>query len=163
MSHSQFHSIKEFILRHAWLNLWDKHMTTGRINQVAFFMPSTICASLNTGGDTRSQWAGAVSRGEHGGGLHPNVAPRSNDGVPSMPMCTILLRFPSFSRALACARTWQASLAKESSSCKECNCSRSSRSHCWNKLHDTLPIALCIRLHIVYIYKLHIMVDMAWA
>ena len=23
------------VLRHAWLNLWDKHMTTGRINQVA--------------------------------------------------------------------------------------------------------------------------------
>ena len=35
MSHSQFHSTKLFILRHAWLNLWDKHMTTGRINQVA--------------------------------------------------------------------------------------------------------------------------------
>ena len=34
MSHSQFHSIKSFILTHAWLNLWDKHMTTGRINQV---------------------------------------------------------------------------------------------------------------------------------
>ena len=34
MSRSQFHSIKLFILRHAWLNLWDKHMTTGRINQV---------------------------------------------------------------------------------------------------------------------------------
>ncbi len=34
MSHSQFHSIEVFILRHAWLNLWDKHMTTGRINQV---------------------------------------------------------------------------------------------------------------------------------
>ena len=34
MSHSQFHSINLFILRHAWLNLWDKHMTTGRINQV---------------------------------------------------------------------------------------------------------------------------------
>ena len=34
MSHSQFHSITAFILRHAWLNLWDKHMTTGRINQV---------------------------------------------------------------------------------------------------------------------------------
>ena len=34
MSHSQFHCIKSFILRHAWLNLWDKHMTTGRINQV---------------------------------------------------------------------------------------------------------------------------------
>ena len=36
MSRSQFHSIKLFILRHAWLNLWDKHMTTGRINQVTF-------------------------------------------------------------------------------------------------------------------------------
>ncbi len=35
MSRSQFHCIKMFILRHAWLNLWDKHMTTGRINQVA--------------------------------------------------------------------------------------------------------------------------------
>ena len=34
MSHLQFHCIKLFILRHAWLNLWDKHMTTGRINQV---------------------------------------------------------------------------------------------------------------------------------
>ena len=27
------------ILRHAWLNLWDKHMTTGRINQVTIFIP----------------------------------------------------------------------------------------------------------------------------
>ena len=35
MSHSQFHSIRVLILRHAWLNLLDKHMTTGRINQVA--------------------------------------------------------------------------------------------------------------------------------
>ena len=26
---------KSFILRHAWLNLWDERMTTGRINQVA--------------------------------------------------------------------------------------------------------------------------------
>lgn len=26
MSHSQFHSIELFILRHAWLNLWDKRM-----------------------------------------------------------------------------------------------------------------------------------------
>jgi hypothetical protein len=34
MSCTQFYSIKLFILRHAWLNLWDKHMTTGRINQV---------------------------------------------------------------------------------------------------------------------------------
>ena len=36
MSCTQFHGIKMFILRHAWLNLWDKHMTTGRINQVTF-------------------------------------------------------------------------------------------------------------------------------
>ena len=35
MSHSQFQS-KWFILRRAWLSLWDERMTTGRINQVAF-------------------------------------------------------------------------------------------------------------------------------
>ena len=33
MSHSQFH-LNVAVLRHAWLNLWDKHMTTGRINQI---------------------------------------------------------------------------------------------------------------------------------
>ena len=37
MSRSQFQS-KRFILRHAWLNLWDERMTTGRINQVAIFL-----------------------------------------------------------------------------------------------------------------------------
>ncbi len=36
MSHLQSYCAYEFILRHAWLNLLDKHMTTGRINQVAF-------------------------------------------------------------------------------------------------------------------------------
>ena len=41
MRHSQFHSKNLFILRHAWLNLWDKHMTTGRINQVTIH--SHIC------------------------------------------------------------------------------------------------------------------------
>ena len=34
MSRSQFYSTSLLILRHAWLNLLDKHMTTGRINQV---------------------------------------------------------------------------------------------------------------------------------
>lgn len=34
MSHSRFHSW-EFILRRAWLSLWNKHMTTGRINLIA--------------------------------------------------------------------------------------------------------------------------------
>ncbi len=41
MSHLQFHCIKLFILRHAWLNLWDKHMTTGRINQVTLLSAMT--------------------------------------------------------------------------------------------------------------------------
>ena len=41
MSHSQFHSIKLFTLRHAWLNLWDKHMTTGRINQITIVQRKT--------------------------------------------------------------------------------------------------------------------------
>ena len=43
MSRSQFQS-KRFILRHAWLNLWDERMTTGRINQVAILkgFPPTI-------------------------------------------------------------------------------------------------------------------------
>ena len=35
MSHSQFHSTKLFILRHAWLNLLSEHITAGRINQVS--------------------------------------------------------------------------------------------------------------------------------
>ena len=47
MSHSQFHSTKEFILTHAWLNLWDKHMTTGRINQVTI-----LCRTYPTDGST---------------------------------------------------------------------------------------------------------------
>ena len=41
MSHSQFHSLNLFILTHAWLNLLYKHMTTGRINQVAFLNDAT--------------------------------------------------------------------------------------------------------------------------
>ena len=43
MSRSQFQS-RIFILRHAWLNLWDERMTTGRINQVAIF--PRICFQL---------------------------------------------------------------------------------------------------------------------
>ena len=38
------------ILRHAWLNLWDKHMTTGRINQVTIFFPPLPANS-------RSDWS----------------------------------------------------------------------------------------------------------
>ena len=43
MSRSQFQS-KRFILRHAWLNLWDKRMTTGRINQVAILTTQALTA-----------------------------------------------------------------------------------------------------------------------
>ena len=56
MSHSQFHSTNLFILRHAWLNLWDKHMTTGRINQVTISTCTKVqhqysrLATLSTGG-----------------------------------------------------------------------------------------------------------------
>ena len=45
MSHSQFHSLDLFKLTHAWLNLWDKRMTTGRINQVTIvksFVTSSV-------------------------------------------------------------------------------------------------------------------------
>ena len=34
---SPFKSLK---LRHAWLSLWDKHMTTGRINQIDIYFVS---------------------------------------------------------------------------------------------------------------------------
>lgn len=37
MSRTQFHSSILLKLRHAWLNLWNEHMTTGRINQIACF------------------------------------------------------------------------------------------------------------------------------
>ena len=37
------------ILRHAWLNLWDKHMTTGRINQVSKIqVPGTFAPELES-------------------------------------------------------------------------------------------------------------------
>ena len=47
MSRSQFQS-KRFILRHAWLNLWDERMTTGRINQVAIFVVAPTSNSQRT-------------------------------------------------------------------------------------------------------------------
>ena len=49
MSHSQFHRIKWFILGHAWLNLWDKHMTTGRINQVTYVCVVVVCRGYKVG------------------------------------------------------------------------------------------------------------------
>ena len=37
MSHSQFHSIDLFILRHAWLNLWDKRMLLAESTRLLSF------------------------------------------------------------------------------------------------------------------------------
>ena len=54
MSHSQFHSIT-LILRHAWLNLWDKHMTTGRINQVSDFVQKGWFVLLVVKNDEKSK------------------------------------------------------------------------------------------------------------
>ena len=62
MSHSQFHSTNLFILRHAWLNLWDKHMTTGRINQVTTFpvTPNTRTGPRKVG--VRPLWFKHISK-----------------------------------------------------------------------------------------------------
>ena len=43
MSHSQFRCII-LILRHAWLNLADKRMTTGRINQITILKQNSSTA-----------------------------------------------------------------------------------------------------------------------
>ena len=47
MSHSQI-CYEELSLKHAWLNLWDKHMTTGRINQVFTSLLTPMCNTVLT-------------------------------------------------------------------------------------------------------------------
>ena len=56
MSHSQFHSIESFILRHAWLNLWDERMTTGRINQVTIICLHADCLCGTDTNGVESWW-----------------------------------------------------------------------------------------------------------
>ena len=78
MSRSQFHSIKLFILRHAWLNLWDKHMTTGRINQVTLFCtpkPDNQAAKPHTSAHPENGHAKRPTRAN----THTELAPRSTD------------------------------------------------------------------------------------
>ena len=58
------------ILRHAWLNLWDKHMTTGRINQVAFLGDTT----------TRTIPDADETRGRDGRGSRSYRARAARDG-----------------------------------------------------------------------------------
>jgi hypothetical protein len=40
-NHLQFHNIEEFILTHVWHNLWEKHMSTSKIKQLAFYFHLT--------------------------------------------------------------------------------------------------------------------------
>ena len=44
MSHPQFHHLNSFKLTSAWLNFYNKHMTTGRINRinVILFHPTSL-------------------------------------------------------------------------------------------------------------------------
>ena len=67
MSHSQFRS-ETLILRHAWLNLWDKHMTTGRINQVTWWRNQCGRSQLNPTERTTKFAVVAISK------LHLNIS-----------------------------------------------------------------------------------------
>ena len=85
MSRSQFQS-KRFILRHAWLNLWNERMTTGRINQVATFSPAaTSCHP------TRGQQSISVTHT----GKRKNIA----FGF-TRPLGTVLSSYSAFASAL---------------------------------------------------------------
>ena len=39
--------MQELVHTHAWLNLWNKHIATGRINQVDYFIPSDIILGVD--------------------------------------------------------------------------------------------------------------------
>ena len=64
MSHSQFHSIDLFILRHAWLNLWDKRMLLAESTRLLShtFVPSQNTA-LKRCQLTEAGWWNALSFG----------------------------------------------------------------------------------------------------
>ena len=83
------------ILRHAWLNLWDKHMTTGRINQVSEIQaPSRNC------------WEpGKIANDEIHKLAHPNFRPNTKNSASDA-----LPQFSShgLSRALPFTRDWDA-------------------------------------------------------
>ena len=58
MSHSQFRHKVWLILRHAWLSLWDKHMTTGRINQVTLISHAKALSRSRRGLYKQPHWGG---------------------------------------------------------------------------------------------------------
>lgn len=49
MSHSQFHSIDLFILRHAWLNLWDKRMLLAESTRLLSLVTPTFSRWTKSG------------------------------------------------------------------------------------------------------------------
>ena len=51
MSHSQFHSIDLFILRHAWLNLWDKRMLLAESTRLLSLFNSAPARKLKLRGN----------------------------------------------------------------------------------------------------------------
>ena len=67
MSRSQFQS-KRFILRHAWLNLWDERMTTGRINQIATLV-SRVVAIYWLSKKTGFRWSSTTCKTRCGYGI----------------------------------------------------------------------------------------------
>ena len=76
MSHSQFRCIT-LILRHAWLSLWDKHMTTGRINQVPIVrFPLRVQGYLHT----RYTHPGKTTLSPQGSLLFPGGKPLATPG-----------------------------------------------------------------------------------
>ena len=122
MSHSQFHSTNLFILRHAWLNLWDKHMTTGRINQVTTFPEGTeySVARATFLGQEFVLWFNKTSAGEPEDCLVPRISHHSD---PSAFCCfatkrnslqrelpaiskTVSLDHGGFSSALIAEQVW---------------------------------------------------------
>ena len=62
MSRSQFHSINLFILTHAWLNLWDERMTTGRINQVTIRSLTRNCRLATNACERQINYAWSTER-----------------------------------------------------------------------------------------------------
>ena len=77
MSRTQFHSIDSFILRHAWLNLWDKRMTTGRINQIAIALRTSFDGFLKRQKTTQKRGTPFGTAGDDLGGWRPQVHPHA--------------------------------------------------------------------------------------
>ena len=113
MSRSQFYSIKLFILRHAWLNLWDKHMTTGRINQVTFLSERDPPSQRGpAGADTRSHERG---RSLLAWFLEQNVGLLSlcAQGQVSLVSLILPLRYSSYKAASHAGRTGRAAFRRK--------------------------------------------------